>query len=158
MSKGRKGNWLATLGFIFIWIVPLTYIGYIAIDISTTTDVTTSSGSRVVFSVWALVILGAMLVVYILNVRKRLIKVLDVSELQGRPVPAFWRFIQLIEYAVSFGMLIGGVYVIGQLSSVLYTFGIVSLISGTIGYTLLMLDSINREKIYQEKKITGKVI
>jgi hypothetical protein len=138
--------------------VPLTYIGYIAIDISTTTDVTTSSGSRIVFSVWALVILGAMLVVYILNVRKRLIKVLDVSELQGRPVPAFWRFIQLIEYAVSFGMLIGGVYVIGQLSSVLYTFGIVSLISGTIGYTLLMLDSIKREKIYQEKKITGKVI
>jgi hypothetical protein len=99
-----------------------------------------------------------MLIVYILNVRKRLIKVLDVSELQGRPVPAFWRFIQLIEYAVSFGMLIGGVYVIGQLSSVLYTFGIVSLISGTIGYTLLMLDSIKREKIYQEKKITGKVI
>jgi hypothetical protein len=55
-------------------------------------------------------------------------------------------------------MLIGGVYVIGQLSSVLYTFGIVSLISGTIGYTLLMLDSIRKEKIYQEKKITGKVI
>jgi hypothetical protein len=156
MAKSRKGNWLSLLGFVFIWIVPLAYIGYIAIDITTVTDTNTSVGSRVVLSIWAVVILGIMLLVYILNIRKRLVQVLHVSDIQGRPVPAFWRFIQLVEYAVSFAMLIGAVYVIGQLSSVLYTFGIVSLISGTIGYTLLMFDSIRKEKIYQERKILGK--
>ena len=156
MAKSRKGNWLSLLGFIFIWVVPLAYIGYIAIDITTITPTNTESGSRLVVSIWAVVILAIMLLVYILNIRKRLTQVLHVSDIQGRPVPAFWRFIQLVEYAVSFAMLIGAVYVIGQLSSVLYTFGIVSLISGTIGYTLLMLDSIRKEKIYQERKILGK--
>lgn len=156
MAKSRKGNWLSLLGFVFIWIVPLAYIGYIAIDITTITPTNTESGSRLVVSIWAVVILGIMLLVYILNIRKRLTQVLHVSDIQGRPVPAFWRFIQLVEYAVSFAMLIGAVYVIGQLSSVLYTFGIVSLISGTIGYTLLMFDSIRKEKIYQERKILGK--
>jgi len=110
-----------------------------------------------VVSIWAVVVLGIMVLVYILNIRKRLIQVLHVSDVQGRPVPAFWRFIQLVEYAVSFALLIGAVYVIGQLSSVLYTFGIVSLISGAIGYTLLMFDSIRKEKLYQERKIMGKI-
>ncbi len=156
MAKGRKGNWLSLLGFVFIWIIPLAYIGYIAIDVTTITPTNTESGSRLVVSIWAVVILAIMLLIYVLNIRKRLVQVLHVSDIQGRPVPAFWRFIQLVEYAVSFAMLIGAVYVIGQLSSVLYTFGIVSLISGTIGYTLLMLDSIRKEKIYQERKILGK--
>jgi hypothetical protein len=152
----KQSGWLRFLGFIFIWLVPLVYIGFIAIDISTTTDTSVGSGGgRIVFSVWALVILAILVLVYITQVRKRLTQVLHVSDVQGRPVPAFWRFIQLLEYASSFGMLIGGVFVIGQLSSVLYTFGIVSLISGTIGYTLLMLDSLKREKIYQEKKALG---
>jgi len=158
MSKKRKGgNLLAFLGFLFIWVIPLAYIGYIAIDITTITPTDTPSGSRLVISIWAVVVLGIMVVVYILNIRKRLIQVLHVSDIQGRPVPAFWRFIQLVEYAVSFALLIGAVYVIGQLSSVLYTFGIVSLISGAIGYTLLMFDSIRKEKLYQERKIMGKI-
>jgi len=152
----KQSNLLRTLSFIFIWLVPLAYVGYVAIDITSTTPTNTESGSRIVFSIWALIILGILLFVYISNVRKRLLKVLDVSDIQGRPVPAFWRFVQLIEYAVSFGLLIGGVYIIGQLSSVLYTFGIVSLISGTIGYVFLMIDSIKREKIYQENKVLGK--
>jgi hypothetical protein len=152
----KQSNLLRTLSFIFIWLVPLAYVGYVAIDITSTTPTNTESGTRLVFSVWALIILGILLFVYISNVRKRLLKVLDVSDIQGRPVPAFWRFVQLIEYAVSFGLLIGGVYIIGQLSSVLYTFGIVSLISGTIGYVFLMIDSIKREKIYQENKVLGK--
>jgi len=152
----KQSNLLRTLSFIFIWLVPLAYVGYVAIDITSTTPTNTESGTRLVFSIWALIILGILLFVYISNVRKRLLKVLDVSDIQGRPVPAFWRFVQLIEYAVSFGLLIGGVYIIGQLSSVLYTFGIVSLISGTIGYVFLMIDSIKREKIYQENKVLGK--
>jgi len=152
----KQSNLLRTLSFIFIWLVPLAYVGYVAIDITSTTPTNTESGSRIVFSIWALIILGILLFVYISNVRKRLLKVLDVSDIQGRPVPAFWRFVQLIEYAVSFGLLIGGVYIIGQLSSVLYTFGIVSLISGTIGYVFLMIDSIKREKIYQENKVLSK--
>lgn len=155
--KKKGSNILRILSFIFIWVVPIVYIGFIAIDITSTTPVETESGSRFVISVWAILVLGIMLLVYILNIRKRLLKVLDISDIQGRPVPAFWRFIQLIEYAVSFGMLIGIVYVIGQLSSVLYTFAIVSLISGSVGYTLLMIDSIQREKIYQEKKVLGKL-
>jgi hypothetical protein len=109
-----------------------------------------------VFSVWALIIFATLLIVYIIQVRQRLIKVLDVSDIQGRPVPAFWRLVQLLEYAISFALLIGLVYVISALSNVLYTFGIVSLISGTIGYVLLMIDSIKREKIYQENKVLGK--
>jgi hypothetical protein len=94
--------------------------------------------------------------VYIVQVRKRLIKVLDVSDIQGRPVPAFWRFIQLIEYGVSLGLLIGAVYVVNALSNVLYTFAIVSLISGTIGHIFLMIDSIQREKLYQENKLLNR--
>jgi hypothetical protein len=157
MKKRKKqSSWLRVLGFIFIWVVPLIYIGIVAIDITTTTDTSPGSGGgQVVFSVWALVILAILVLVYITQIRKRLTQVLHISDIQGRPVPAFWRFIQLLEYASSFGMLIGGVYVIGQLSSVLYTFGIVSLISGTIGYTLLMLDSLQREKIFQENKLLG---
>jgi len=158
MSKKsrKKGNWLSVLGFIFIWIVPMAYVAYIAIDITNVTPTNTPSGSRFVFSIWAVLILGIMLLVYVFNVRKRLVQVLHVSDIQGRPVPAFWRFIQLVEYAISFAMLIGAVYVIGQLSSVLYTFGIVSLISGAIGYTLLMIDSIRKERVYQENKLLGK--
>ena len=152
----KQSSLLRVLSFIFIWLVPLAYVVYVAFDITATTPTNTEGGSRLVFSIWALVILGVLLFVYISNLRKRLIKVLDISDIQGRPVPAFWRFVQLIEYTVSFGLLIGGVYVIGQISSVLYTFGIVSLISGTIGYTLLMIDSIKREKIYQENKVLGK--
>jgi vacuolar-type H+-ATPase subunit I/STV1 len=156
VKKRKWGNLLSVLGFIFIWIIPITYVAYIAIDITNVTPTTTESGSRLVFSVWAVLILGIMLLVYVLNVRKRLVQVLHISDIQGRPVPAFWRFIQLVEYAISFAMLIGAVYVIGQLSSVLYTFGIVSLISGAIGYTLLMIDSIRKERIYQEDKLLGK--
>jgi hypothetical protein len=147
---------LRSIAFILIWIVPLAYIGYVAIDITATTPTNTESGSRVVFSVWALIIFATLLIVYIIQVRQRLIKVLDVSDIQGRPVPAFWRLVQLLEYAISFALLIGLVYVISALSNVLYTFGIVSLISGTIGYVLLMIDSIKREKIYQENKVLGK--
>ena len=156
MKKKKQSNWLRVLGFIFIWVVPLAYIGIVAIDISTTTDTSPGSGGgSVVFSVWALVILAILVLVYITQIRKRLTQVLHVSDVQGRPVPAFWRFIQLLEYASSFGLLIGAVYVVGQLSSVLYTFGLVSLISGAIGYTLLMIDSLKREKLYQEKKALG---
>jgi hypothetical protein len=103
-----------------------------------------------------MLVLAILILVYITQVRKRLVQVLHISELQERPVPAFWRMIQLVEYSMSFGLLIGAVFVINQLSNVLYTFGIVSLISGTIGYTLLMFDSIYREKVYQENKLLRK--
>jgi hypothetical protein len=137
--------------------VPLFYIGYITIDITTTTPTETPSGQRIVFSVWSLLVLGILLLVYIIQVRKRLIKVIDISDIQGRPVPAFWRFVQLIEYAVSFGILIGAVYVVSALSNVLYTFAIVSLISGTVGHIFLMIDSIQREKLYQENKLLNRI-
>jgi hypothetical protein len=88
--------------------------------------------------------------------RNRLKKIIEVTEIQDRPVPAFWRFIQLIEYAVSFGLMIGIVFVISALSSILYTFGIVSLISGSIGYVFLMIDSMIREKHYQEEKLLNR--
>lgn len=153
-KKKKQSNWLRFLGFIFIWIVPLAYIGIVAIDITSTTDTSPGSGGGgIVFSVWALVILAILILVYITQIRKRLTQVLHISDIQNRPVPAFWRFIQLLEYSTSFGLLIGGVYVVGQLSSVLYTFGIISLISGAVGYSLLMIDSIAREKIYQENKV-----
>jgi hypothetical protein len=155
-KKKRSNNLLRILGFIFIWVVPLVYIGIIAIDISSTTPTDTPQGSRFVFSIWALVIFAMLLLVYITQVRKRLTQVLHVSDIQERPVPAFWRFIQLIEYAISFGLLIGAVYVINELSNVLYTFGIVSLLSGTLGYVLLMFDSIAKEKVYQENKLLRK--
>lgn len=154
--KKKAKNLLRSIAFILIWIVPLAYIGYVAIDITATTPTNTESGSRVVFSVWALIVFATLLIVYIIQVRKRLIKVLDVSDIQGRPVPAFWRLVQLLEYAISFALLIGLVFIISALSNVLYTFGIVSLISGTIGYILLMIDSIKREKIYQENKVLSK--
>lgn len=155
-KKKKHGGFLRAIAFLLIWVVPLAYIAYVAVDITTVTDVQEPSGSRVVFSVWSLIILGILLIVYVINLRKRLIKVLDVSEIQGRPVPAFWRFVQLLEYAFSFAMLIGAVYVISALSNVLYTFGIVSLISGTIGYSLLMIDSMIREKLYQEEKLLNR--
>ena len=156
--KRKSGRFLRFLAFMFIWVVPLVYIGFIAIDITTTTPTDTPEGTRVVFSVWALVILGILLLVYVLNIRKRLLSVLHVSDIQGRPVPAFWRFIQLVEYAVSFALLIGAVYVISALSNVLYTFAIISLISGSVGHLLLMIDSAMREKYYQEDKLLGKII
>jgi hypothetical protein len=156
MKKKKQGNLLRAIAFTLIWLVPLIYIGYITIDITTTTPTETPSGQRIVFSVWSLLVLGILLIVYIMQVRKRLLKVIDVSDIQGRPVPAFWRFVQLIEYAVSFGILIGAVYVISALSNVLYTFAIVSLISGTIGHVFLMIDSIQREKLYQEDKLLNR--
>jgi hypothetical protein len=156
MKTKKQGNLLRAIAFTLIWLVPLFYIGYITIDITTTTPTETPSGQRIVFSVWSLLVLGILLLVYIIQVRKRLLKVIDISDIQGRPVPAFWRFVQLIEYAVSFGILIGAVYVISALSNVLYTFAIVSLISGTIGHVFLMIDSIQREKLYQEDKLLNR--
>lgn len=155
--KKKGSNLLRVLSFIFIWVVPLVYVGIIAVDITSTTPVETPTGSRLVISVWGVLVLGIMLLAYILNIRKRLVKVLNISDIQGRPVPVFWRLVQLIEYVISFGMLIGAVYVINQLSNVLYTFAIVSLISGSVGYTLLMIDSVQRERIYQEQKIMGRL-
>ena len=156
MKTKKQGNLLRAIAFTLIWLVPLFYIGYITIDITTTTPTETPSGQRIVFSVWSLLVLGILLLVYIIQVRKRLLKVIDISDIQGRPVPAFWRFVQLIEYAVSFGILIGAVYVISALSNVLYTFAIVSLISGTIGHVFLMIDSMQREKLYQEDKLLNR--
>jgi hypothetical protein len=155
-KKNKQGNLLRAIAFILIWIVPLVYISFITIDITTTTPTDTPSGQRIVFSIWSLLVLGILLFVYIVRVRKRLLKVLDVSDIQGRPVPAIWRFVQLIEYVVSLGLLIGLVYVISALSNVLYTFAIVSLISGTVGHLFLMLDSVKREKIYQENKLLNR--
>ncbi len=155
--KKKQGNLLRAIAFILIWIVPLIYISFITIDITNTTPTDTPSGQRIVFSVWSLLVLGILLFVYIVQVRKRLLKVLDVSDIQGRPVPAIWRFVQLLEYVVSFGLLIGLVYVISALSNVLYTFSIVSLISGTVGHLFLMLDSVRREKIYQENNLLNRV-
>jgi hypothetical protein len=157
MKTKKQGNLLRAIAFTLIWLVPLFYIGYITIDITATTPTETPSGQRIVFSVWSLLVLGILLVVYIMQVRKRLLKVIDVSDIQGRPVPAFWRFVQLIEYAVSFGILIGAVYVVSALSNVLYTFAIVSLISGTIGHVFLMIDSMQREKLYQEHKLLNRI-
>jgi hypothetical protein len=157
MKKKKRGNLLRAIAFILIWIVPLIYISFITIDITTTTPTDTPSGQRIVFSVWSMLVLGILLFVYIVQVRKRLLKVLDISDIQGRPVPAIWRFVQLIEYVVSLGLLIGLVYVISALSNVLYTFAIVSLISGTVGHLFLMLDSVRREKIYQENKLLNRV-
>jgi hypothetical protein len=157
MKKKKQGNLLRAIAFILIWIVPLIYISFITIDITNTTPTDTPSGQRIVFSVWSLLVLGILLFVYIVQLRKRLLKVLDVSDIQGRPVPAIWRFVQLIEYVVSFGLLIGLVYVISALSNVLYTFAIVSLISGTVGHLFLMLDSVRREKIYQENNLLNRV-
>jgi hypothetical protein len=156
MKTKKQGNLLRAIAFTLIWLVPLFYIGYITIDITTTTPTETPSGQRIVFSVWSLLVLGILLLVYIIQVRKRLVKVIDVSDIQGRPVPAFWRFIQMVEYGVSLGMLIGAVYVVSALSNVLYTFAIVSLISGTIGHVFLMIDSIQREKFYQEDKLLNR--
>jgi hypothetical protein len=156
MKTKKQGNLLRAIAFTLIWLVPLFYIGYITIDITTTTPTETPSGQRIVFSVWSLLVLGILLVVYIMQVRKRLVKVIDISDIQGRPVPAFWRFIQMVEYGVSLGMLIGAVYVVSALSNVLYTFAIVSLISGTIGHVFLMIDSIQREKLYQEDKLLNR--
>jgi hypothetical protein len=157
MKTKKQGNLLRAIAFILIWVVPLIYIGIITIDITATTPTETPSGQRIVFSVWSLLVLGILLIVYIMQVRKRLLKVIDVSDIQGRPVPAFWRFVQLIEYAVSFGILIGAVYVVSALSNVLYTFAIVSLISGTVGHIFLMIDSIQREKLYQEHKLLNRI-
>jgi hypothetical protein len=156
MKTKKQGNLLRAIAFILIWLVPLIYIGVITIDITSTTPTETPSGQRIVFSVWSLLVLGILLIVYVMQVRKRLLKVIDVSDIQGRPVPAFWRFVQLIEYAVSFGILIGAVYVVSALSNVLYTFAIVSLISGTVGHIFLMIDSIQREKLYQENKLLNR--
>jgi hypothetical protein len=157
MKKKKQGNLLRAIAFILIWIVPLIYISFITIDITTTTPTDTPSGQRIVFSIWSMLVLGILLFVYIVQVRKRLLKVLDISDIQGRPVPAIWRFVQLVEYVVSLGLLIGLVYVISALSNVLYTFAIVSLISGTVGHLFLMLDSVKREKLYQENKLLNRV-
>lgn len=157
MKTKKQGNLLKAIAFILIWIVPLIYISFITIDITTNTPTDTPSGQRIVFSVWSLLVLGILVLVYIIQVRKRLLKVINISDIQGRPVPAFWRFIQLIEYSVSLGLLIGAVYVVNALSNVLYTFAIVSLISGTVGHLFLMIDSVQREKLYQENKLLNRV-
>lgn len=157
MKTKKQGNLLKAIAFILIWVVPLIYISFITIDITTNTPTDTPSGQRIVFSVWSLLVLGILVLVYIIQVRKRLLKVINISDIQGRPVPAFWRFIQLIEYSVSLGLLIGAVYVVNALSNVLYTFAIVSLISGTVGHLFLMIDSVQREKLYQENKLLNRV-
>jgi len=148
-----KKNLLRTLGFILIWIVPLVYVLFVAIEYTSEERIQEPNGSNIAISIWGMFVLAMLILVYITRVRARLTQILHISELQERPVPAFWRIIQLLEYAISFGLLIGAVFVINQLSNVLYTFAIVSLISGTIGYVLLMFDSIKREKLYQEKKM-----
>ena len=157
MKKNKQGNLLRAIAFTLIWLVPLIYIAFVTIDITTNTPTDTPSGQRVVFSVWSLLVLGILLFVYIVQVRKRLVKVLDISDIQGRPVPAFWRFVQMIEYVVSLGLAIGLVFVVSALSNVIYTFSIVSLISGTVGHIFLMIDSIKREKLYQENKLLNRV-
>lgn len=141
-----KGKWLWLLGNFLIWGVPLIYILAVAISITNAETTSTESGQRLVFNTWFLVILIGLLFVYISNIRKAMKEALFVAQIKDGIVPPLWRFIQFIEYGVSSGVLMLIIYAVSRLASPLFTFLLVSLVSGSIGYLLLILDSVGKTR------------
>lgn len=139
-----KGKWLWWLGNFLIWGVPLIYILAVAISISNAETTTTEGGRVLVFNTWFLVILIALLIVYVSQIRKAMKNALFVAQIKDGIVPPIWRFIQFLEYGVSTGLLMLVIFAISKLANPLYTFLLVSLVSGSIGYFMLILDSVNK--------------
>ena len=139
-----KGKWLWWLGNFLIWGVPLIYILAVAISISNAETTTTEGGRVLVFNVWLLVILIGLLFVYISQIRKAMKNALFVAQIKDGIVPPVWRFIQFVEYGVSTGILMVVIFSISRLASPLFTFLLVSLVSGSIGYLMLIFDSVNK--------------
>ena len=69
---------------------------------------------------------------------------LFVAQIKDGIVPPIWRFIQFVEYGVSTGILMVVIFSISRLASPLFTFLLVSLVSGSIGYLMLIFDSVNK--------------
>lgn len=141
-----KGKWLWLLGNFLIWGVPLIYILAVAISITNAETTSTESGQRLVFNTWFLVILIGLLYIYIANIRKAMKEALLVAKIKDGIVPPIWRFIQFVEYGVSTGILMVVIYAVSRLANPLFTFLLVSLVSGSIGYLFLILDSVGKTR------------
>lgn len=147
-----KGKWLWTIGNFLIWVVPLIYILAVAISVTNVETIVREGGQQIVFGTWSMVILGGLLIAYISRFRKAMKEKLLVSQIRDGVIPPLWRLIQLIEFGLSTGALLGIIFVIQRLANPLYTFLLVSLTSGSVGYLLLIFDSANKvNKVLYEK-------
>lgn len=151
-----KGKWLWLIGNFLIYGVPLIYLLAVAISITNVESVTTDGGRRIVFGTWSIVILGGLLIIYIARIRSMMKNALLVAQFKDGIIPPVWRLIQFIEFAIGTGALLLVIYAIQRLANPLYTFLLVSLFSGTLGYLLLVLDSVNKvnQLKYEKENLT----
>jgi hypothetical protein len=141
-----KGRWLWFVGNFLIWGVPLIYILAVAVSITNAETTSTEGGQQLVFNTWFLVILIGLMFIYIANIRKAMKEALFVAQIKDGIVPPLWRFVQFAEYGISTGILMVVIYAISRLANPLFTFLLVSLFSGSIGYLFLILDSVGRTR------------
>lgn len=151
-----KGKWLWLIGNFLIYGVPLIYLLAVAISITNVESVTTDGGRRIVLGTWSIVILGGLLIIYIARIRSMMKNALLVAQFKDGIIPPVWRLIQFIEFAIGTGALLLVIYAIQRLANPLYTFLLVSLFSGTLGYLLLVLDSVNKvnQLKYEKENLT----
>jgi len=139
-----KGKWLWLIGNFLIWGVPLIYLLAVAISITNVEATSTEGGRQIVFGTWSMVILGGLLIAYISRVRSMMKNALFVAQIKDGIVPPIWRVVQFIEFAVMTGASLLVIYAIQKLANPLYTFLLVSLFSGAVGYLFLILDSVGK--------------
>lgn len=139
MLKKLKDNSLALIGYFLIWGTPLIYIGIIALTLNV------NQHRWLIVELWALFALFVMLFIYIGKLRRIIRERLLIHRIKDNHVPAIWRLIQCGEYCISMGIAIFVVDIVNKMGQSIFSFLILVLISGVLGFVFLMLDSLSKQ-------------
>ena len=141
-----KKNWLAIVGNILIWGVPIGLLLYYIL----TSESETMTTHR--WEGWVSVALIAVLLVYFKAFKKRIAEGRLASKIRKGFVTVFYRLLELGVYIISLvavGLLINTMLSMGQ---ALLDFVIIVGVSGVVGYVFLLIDSSKRaEEAEQEE-------
>lgn len=139
MIKKIKEHSLALFGYLLIWGTPLFYIGLIALTINV------DQHKWLIFELWSLFALFIMIFIYIGKLRRIIRERLLIHRIRDNFVPAIWRFLQAIEYVISMGIAIFAIDIINKIGQSIFSFLIIVLVSGVVGFCFLMLDSLSKQ-------------
>ena len=146
MKKWLKDNALILVGNIFIWVLPL--ILCLIMSFGGTKEPTPLSFK---LSLWGIVVILAYLVVYYKKLKKLLErhKTIQITKLGYTKI---WvRVIELIAYLLPYVcalfLIVGLKGVYERVYEDLVTFIVLTMISATIGYCILMVDTKNKAKV-----------
>lgn len=146
MKEWLKKNLLLLIGNIFIWVLPL--ILCLIMSFGGTKEPTPFSFK---LSLWGIVVIIAYLLVYYKKLKKLLERHKTIQITKLGYVKIWVRVIELISYLLPYVcalvLIIGLKGVYERVYNELITFIVSTMISATIGYSLLVIDTKNKSKV-----------